>query len=163
MWCLSVCSFGGGRPFHPFVIRPIIHPFKFLILEEDNGKGGGRRRTNGSSSITVVSVCVFVRWWSSFPSICYPSHHPSIQVPHPGRRWWKRRRKEEDEWQQQYHSDRRSQVPTSNNNNNNIMSTNAGPKPFCWAKLTCFDFSSSNFHLQGHIMSTCGSSLSLHS
>jgi hypothetical protein len=53
-WCLSVCSFGGGRPFHPFVIRLIIHPFKFLILEEDDGRGGGRRRTNGSSSIRVT-------------------------------------------------------------------------------------------------------------
>jgi hypothetical protein len=26
---------------------------------------------------------------------------------------------------------------------------NAGPKPFCWAKLACFDFSSLGFHLQG--------------
>jgi hypothetical protein len=39
-----------------FVIRPVIHPSKFLIPEEeDDGIGGGRRRTNGgSSSITVT-------------------------------------------------------------------------------------------------------------
>ncbi len=28
------------------------------------------------------------------------------------------------------------------------------PKAFCWAKLACFDFSSSNFYFQGHILST---------
>ncbi len=32
-----------------------------------------------------------------------------------------------------------------------------GPKRFCWAKLTCFEFSSSN--LQGYILSTCGAAL----
>jgi hypothetical protein len=32
---------------------------------------------------------------------------------------------------------------------------NAGPKSFCWAKLAC----SSNFNLQGHILSTSGVSL----
>ncbi len=32
---------------------------------------------------------------------------------------------------------------------------NVGPKPFCWAKLACFDlFFSSNFNLQAHILST---------
>ncbi len=31
---------------------------------------------------------------------------------------------------------------------------NARPKPFCCAKPACFDFSSSNFNLQGHIPST---------
>jgi hypothetical protein len=34
-----------------------------------------------------------------------------------------------------------------------------GPKPFCWAKLACFDFSSSNFHLFGHILSTSWAAL----
>jgi hypothetical protein len=37
---------------------------------------------------------------------------------------------------------------------------NVGPKPFCWAKLACFNFSLSNFNLQGHILSTCGVALS---
>ncbi len=37
---------------------------------------------------------------------------------------------------------------------------NAGPKPFCWTKLACFEFSSSNFNLQGHILSTGGVVLS---
>jgi hypothetical protein len=31
---------------------------------------------------------------------------------------------------------------------------NARPKPLCWDKLACLDFSSSNFHLQSHILST---------
>ncbi len=39
------------------------------------------------------------------------------------------------------------------------LCTNAGPKPFCWAKLTCSDFSSSEFNLQGHILSTAGVAL----
>jgi hypothetical protein len=34
---------------------------------------------------------------------------------------------------------------------------NTGPKPFCWAKPTCFDLS--NFNLQGHILSTNGVAL----
>ncbi len=34
-----------------------------------------------------------------------------------------------------------------------------GPKVFCWAKLACFDFSSSNFNFQGHILSTGGVAL----
>ncbi len=34
--------------------------------------------------------------------------------------------------------------------------TNAGPKPCCWAQVACFDFSSSNFNLPGHILSTSG-------
>ncbi len=38
---------------------------------------------------------------------------------------------------------------------------NAGPKLFCWAKLACLDFSSSNFNLQGHIMNTSGVALSM--
>jgi hypothetical protein len=32
----------------------------------------------------------------------------------------------------------------------------AGLKPFCWAKLACFHFSSSNFNLQHHILRTRG-------
>jgi hypothetical protein len=28
----------------------------------------------------------------------------------------------------------------------------AGPKPFWWAKLACFDFCWSSFNLQGHIL-----------
>jgi hypothetical protein len=44
---LGWLSFPSIRP----VIRPVIHPSKFLILEEeDDARGGGRRRTNGSSS-----------------------------------------------------------------------------------------------------------------
>jgi hypothetical protein len=35
----------------------------------------------------------------------------------------------------------------------------AGPKPFCCTKPTCFDFSSSNFNLQGDIMCTGGVAL----
>jgi hypothetical protein len=31
---------------------------------------------------------------------------------------------------------------------------NAGPKPLCYAKLAWFDFSSFNFNVQGHILST---------
>ncbi len=37
--------------------------------------------------------------------------------------------------------------------------SNVGPKPFCWAKLACFDFSSSNFLLFGHILSTSWAAL----
>ncbi len=34
-----------------FVIRLVIHPYKFLIPEEeDDGRGGGRKTTNGGSS-----------------------------------------------------------------------------------------------------------------
>lgn len=33
------------------------------------------------------------------------------------------------------------------------------PKPFSWTKLECFDFTSSNFNLQGHILCTSGVSL----
>ncbi len=33
---------------------------------------------------------------------------------------------------------------------------NGGLKPFCWAKLACFDLSSSNFNLQHHILRTGG-------
>ncbi len=33
---------------------------------------------------------------------------------------------------------------------------NGGPKPFCSAKRACFDFSSSNVNVQGHIQSTGG-------
>jgi hypothetical protein len=34
---------------------------------------------------------------------------------------------------------------------------NVGPKPFCWSKpAECFNFTSSNFNLQSHILSTCG-------
>jgi len=36
---------------------------------------------------------------------------------------------------------------------------NAWLKPFCRAKPACFDFSLSNFHLQGHILSTRGVAL----
>jgi hypothetical protein len=36
---------------------------------------------------------------------------------------------------------------------------NAGLKPFCRAKPACFDFSLSNFNLQGHILSTRGVAL----
>jgi hypothetical protein len=32
------------------------------------------------------------------------------------------------------------------------VQNNAGPKSFCWAKPTCFDFGSSNFDVQGHIV-----------
>ncbi len=32
-----------------------------------------------------------------------------------------------------------------------------GPKPLCWAKLECFDFSSPNFNLQGHTNHWCQS------
>ncbi len=32
-----------------------------------------------------------------------------------------------------------------------ILWKNAGPKPFCWAKPTCFDFSSSDILLQGRV------------
>jgi hypothetical protein len=41
----------------------------------------------------------------------------------------------------------------------NKLCKNAGPKPFCWAKLVCFEFFSSNFTFQGHILSTNGVSL----
>ncbi len=34
-----------------------------------------------------------------------------------------------------------------------------GPKVFCWAKLACFDLSSSNFNFQGHILNTGGVAL----
>ncbi len=37
----------------------------------------------------------------------------------------------------------------------------AGPNPFCWAKPACFNFSSSNFVLLGHILCTSGSALTL--
>jgi hypothetical protein len=33
------------------------------------------------------------------------------------------------------------------------------PKPFCWAKPACFDFSSSNFNFHGHILSTAEAAL----
>jgi hypothetical protein len=36
---------------------------------------------------------------------------------------------------------------------------NAKPKPICYAKQACFDFSSSKFLLQGHIVSTGGGGL----
>jgi hypothetical protein len=36
------------------------------------------------------------------------------------------------------------------------MCKNVGPKPFCWAKPTRFDFSSSNFDFQGHILNISG-------
>jgi len=35
----------------------------------------------------------------------------------------------------------------------------AGPKPFCWAKPAWLDFSSCNFNVQGHILSTAGDAL----
>jgi hypothetical protein len=35
----------------------------------------------------------------------------------------------------------------------------AGPKPFCWAKPACFDFSSCNFNVQGHVLSAAGDAL----
>jgi hypothetical protein len=38
---------------------------------------------------------------------------------------------------------------------------NVVPKPFCSAKPACFDFSSSNFNLQGHILSTNAAGLSV--
>jgi hypothetical protein len=41
-----------------------------------------------------------------------------------------------------------------------ILWINAWPKPFYWAKLACLDFSSSNFLLLGHILSTGGANLS---
>jgi len=34
-----------------------------------------------------------------------------------------------------------------------------GPKPICWAKPACFDFSLSNFHWQGYVLSTGGIAL----
>jgi len=34
-------------------------------------------------------------------------------------------------------------------------------EPFSWAKPACFDFSSSNFTMQGHIVSTAGDALRL--
>lgn len=40
-----------------------------------------------------------------------------------------------------------------------ILVKNARPKPFCWAKPSCFDFSSLNFLLQGHRLSTGGVAL----
>jgi hypothetical protein len=41
------------------------------------------------------------------------------------------------------------------------LGKNAKPKPFCWTKPVCFDFSSSNFRLLGHIPSTSGVALSI--
>ncbi len=41
--------------------------------------------------VFIYNILGFDRFWSSFPSCRHPSCHPSIQVPHPGRRWWKRR------------------------------------------------------------------------
>jgi hypothetical protein len=41
----------------------------------------------------------------------------------------------------------------------NILCKNCRTKPFCRAKLACFDFSSSNFLLQGYIVSTGGAAL----
>jgi hypothetical protein len=38
----------------------------------------------------------------------------------------------------------------------------AGPKPFCWAKLACFDFSSSSFNLKGHTLITSGVAIRFH-
>ncbi len=35
----------------------------------------------------------------------------------------------------------------------------AGPKPFCWAKPACFDFSSCNFNVRDHVLSTAGDAL----
>ncbi len=50
-----------------------------------------------------------------------------------------------------------------------VLSTNlkklfksAGPNPFCWAKLGCFYFSSYNFNVQSHILSTAGVALRAH-
>jgi hypothetical protein len=51
-------------------------------------------KVNVGMSTYIISLVVVLS--------IHPSHHPSIQVPHPGRRRrWKRRRKEEDEWQHQ--------------------------------------------------------------
>ncbi len=35
-----------------------------------------------------------------------------------------------------------------------IVQNNAGPKSFCWAKPTCFDFGSANLDVHGHIVPT---------
>ncbi len=41
----------------------------------------------------------------------------------------------------------------------NKLCTTGLPKPFCWAKPACFDFSSSNFNFHGHILSTAEAAL----
>jgi hypothetical protein len=46
-------------------------------------------------------------------------------------------------------------LPPASENYAKVLS----PKPFCWAKLAWFDFSSSTFHLQGHIFCTSGVAL----
>jgi hypothetical protein len=38
---------------------------------------------------------------------------------------------------------------------------NVGPKTFCGAKLAWFDFSSSNFNVQGHKLSAAGDALTV--
>jgi hypothetical protein len=43
----------------------------------------------------------------------------------------------------------------------NKLCKNAGPKPFCWLEQACFVFSSSNFNMQGHILSTSRVAFSL--
>jgi len=40
-----------------------------------------------------------------------------------------------------------------------ISLSNFGPNPFCSAKRVCFDFSSSNFQMESHILSTGGITL----
>jgi len=46
--------------------------------------------------------------------------------------------------------------------NLNKLCKSAGPNLLCWAKLVCFYFSSYNFNLQGHILSTAGVALRAH-
>ncbi len=43
-----------------------------------------------------------------------------------------------------------------------ILRENVGPKPFCWAELPCFEFSSFNFLLLGQIPSTGAGALTHH-
>jgi hypothetical protein len=50
---------GGGRPFHPFVpssVQSSIHPSKFLIPDEEDGRGGGQRRMAASANYPNVYV-----------------------------------------------------------------------------------------------------------
>jgi hypothetical protein len=120
-------------------------------------------KTKGTKSISSSAQCITLQKYFSHPSFSYLPFFPSPPIKlKPGLQKGGRLVIATHLDQSNYLANQEQvlgfAVPFTSLSK---LCKNAGPKPFCWAKLACFDFSSSNFYLQGHILSTGGVALTV--